>query len=406
MAKEHAQAVETPAWLLETQNKSWEPEILISGISLTFVFLLAEPLYNFCAMLIQQYGVYHAVAQKLYALAAIYLTGLKTVLILHLALRGMWTGFVGLSYVFPHGINMDRMPKDKRHIDYPKPVAYVKKLETICSLLFSFIYSSVVLSAGTLIIFVPIILLFVAGLDPYYIRIATLGLVGLMFLLAVVYSVFMFFRSARSRLVRKVDRLNYAGVMNIYATNLGTKKTLLVFALFFLLMFGLSRRTISSFDFDNRKSAPGAKQHGLLRLRPEHYLDQRNPNLRVSKAAINSFQAAGSLRLFISLYKQDTYTVKAIAADPARLDGLKKKPWARATGVPYLYRIRINDVPVADLSWVIMETPGGQQGMVTDIPLTKCAAGLHLLHIDKLLWSVKKQEINLISDWDVIPFGT
>lgn len=29
----------TPDWLIEIQTRSWEPEIIISGIMLTFVFL-------------------------------------------------------------------------------------------------------------------------------------------------------------------------------------------------------------------------------------------------------------------------------------------------------------------------------------------------------------------------------
>jgi len=32
----------TPDWLLDIQNKSWEPEILISGITLTFLFILSN----------------------------------------------------------------------------------------------------------------------------------------------------------------------------------------------------------------------------------------------------------------------------------------------------------------------------------------------------------------------------
>lgn len=32
----------TPDWMLEIQNKSWEPEILISGITLTSLFILSN----------------------------------------------------------------------------------------------------------------------------------------------------------------------------------------------------------------------------------------------------------------------------------------------------------------------------------------------------------------------------
>ena len=37
----------TPDWLIETQNKSWEPEILISGITLTFLFIISSHIYRY-----------------------------------------------------------------------------------------------------------------------------------------------------------------------------------------------------------------------------------------------------------------------------------------------------------------------------------------------------------------------
>jgi len=72
---------ETPDWLLEIQNKSWEPEILISGITLTFLFILSNYIYNFFGMLIQEYSVRLVVGRNLYIVSIIILAGLKAGLI-------------------------------------------------------------------------------------------------------------------------------------------------------------------------------------------------------------------------------------------------------------------------------------------------------------------------------------
>ncbi|MCK5075932.1 MAG: hypothetical protein KAR38_06125, partial [Calditrichia bacterium] len=131
----------TPDWLKEIQNKSWEPEILISGITLTFVFILSTKIYNFCGMLIQDLGVDSNVAGSLYIISIFLSTGLKIILITHLMFRGLWAGMVGLSYVFPKGINKQNLPKSKKNIIYDDPDTFVIKLEKICSMLFSFVFA-------------------------------------------------------------------------------------------------------------------------------------------------------------------------------------------------------------------------------------------------------------------------
>ena len=85
----------TPDWLIETQNKSWEPEIIISGITLTFVFLLPTHLYNMFAALIQDHGAWDILGRMQYNICLMLLMGLKIILIVHLVLRGFWTGYVG-----------------------------------------------------------------------------------------------------------------------------------------------------------------------------------------------------------------------------------------------------------------------------------------------------------------------
>ncbi len=89
-----------PGWLVDVQNKSWEPEILISGITLTFVFILSNYIYNFFGMLVQDFGVFDAVAKMLYRISVIAITGLKIILILHFILRGLWTGISGTSLMY------------------------------------------------------------------------------------------------------------------------------------------------------------------------------------------------------------------------------------------------------------------------------------------------------------------
>ncbi len=44
-------------WLENLQRNSWEPEVIISGITLAFLFIFPSKVYEFAAYLFQDLGV-------------------------------------------------------------------------------------------------------------------------------------------------------------------------------------------------------------------------------------------------------------------------------------------------------------------------------------------------------------
>ncbi len=133
--------IPVPKWLEDLQQKSWEPEILLSGIVLYGMFKVPELLDGF-----QSYYKLniHGNSNDIDNLIALFKTGiywLITGLIMHLICRGIWIGMVGLSYTFPKGIQMEK-------IHYKEPFAskvrktpafeqIVIRLEKVSSALFS-----------------------------------------------------------------------------------------------------------------------------------------------------------------------------------------------------------------------------------------------------------------------------
>ena len=120
-------------------------------------------------MLIQDIGVIAGFAKILYIITVMTINGFKIILVIHLVLRGLWAGLVGLSYVFPDGVNKEKIAKSQKDINYDNPDVFVIKIEKICSLLFSFIFSYVPIGASIYIVYIPIILLFIIGLNNKYI---------------------------------------------------------------------------------------------------------------------------------------------------------------------------------------------------------------------------------------------
>jgi hypothetical protein len=89
-----------PKWLRELQLRSWEPEILLSGIVLYGMFqvpdLLDQAYFFFRTNIFDAGDV-----ENLIALLKVATYWLIFGLILHLISRGIWVGMIGLSFTFP-----------------------------------------------------------------------------------------------------------------------------------------------------------------------------------------------------------------------------------------------------------------------------------------------------------------
>lgn len=396
----------TPDWLIDAQNKSWEPEILISGITLTFLFLLSNYIFNFYGMLIQEFNVRYVVGKNLYNISIIILTGLKAGLIIHLILRGIWTGFVGLSYVFPEGVNKKKIHESKQNINYYKPEKYVIKLEQICSIVFSFVFSSIIFVSAAGLVFIPIALLYITGLDIIYIKYIILFLILPLVFAVAIFSFLLDTKFKNSKLKHKLENSIFNNILNTYFTNLGVIKTSLMFGAYFAIIFLVSLSDISKFNFNNEKPMKVSSPNNMIQLHNDHYLNKRDHKLRISKAAIDQFWVTeNTLKLFISFYKEDLYTLKNLKDDPESLSEVYKTSDTTNINLPSIYQIYIDDKPITGLKWYRIETENtNQSGIITKIPLNPLSSGYHELKLDKIYWINKEKEIHIIKNWDIIPF--
>lgn len=396
----------TPQWLLDTQNKSWEPEILISGITLTFIFLLSGRIFNFCGMLIQDYGLYQRIGKSLFSVLILILSGLKIVLIIHLILRGIWTGLIGLSYVFPDGIKREKLKGTDRNIEFRKPVEFVIRIERICSILFSFIFSIISFVLTFIVFYIPIILLFIIGLDPAFIRIFTLVL-GIGIALVVLISLAFFKKLDNSEFKKRYIGSLANSVLMIYSTNFGVLRAWSIAAAFILISLFLSLSEISGFDFENDEQRPGTVSgEKAVKLNNEHYAKARDGDLRISRAMIDRFDVDDDrLELFIAIYKDDRYTLERIEGDSTLIRQYHEKLDGGIEGVQSLYRMTVDGDPVSGTKWYTVDDPyNGQRGLMTRVPIESLENGHHELRLDKFYWSVKKGKLMFIENWDVIPF--
>lgn len=150
-------------WLEEQQQNSWNPEIIISGLSLAFILAFPNSIYSFVVFMIQEWGMDFLAAMLVLAYLLILVNLFKVFLITHLALRFAWASLLGISYAFPKGIEQDKLFEHQRLDNYLSPQQMVLKLERICSMAFG-------IPLNMALIFIPlsIYLALLTGLQIFF----------------------------------------------------------------------------------------------------------------------------------------------------------------------------------------------------------------------------------------------
>lgn len=134
-------------WFEQLEKESWSAELIISGAaiygSLQLPWLLTK-MVNFCLL-----NFSDDILQILY-LFFTYLTFTITILminfILHFILRSIWVGLIGLSSVYPQGVNEESENYSRHYLqqlkaDFGDLRSYAARVDRTCSIMFAFSFS-------------------------------------------------------------------------------------------------------------------------------------------------------------------------------------------------------------------------------------------------------------------------
>ena len=96
-----------PKWLSDLQENSWELELLISGGAIFTLFQVSDVWINWMEVI----GITGSIPARsvFLMLGTLGLEVLKIGFISHLILRAFWLSMVCINYVFPAGINEDKV---------------------------------------------------------------------------------------------------------------------------------------------------------------------------------------------------------------------------------------------------------------------------------------------------------
>ena len=143
----------TPEWLKTIQLNSWEAELLVSALVLYALFQVPDFIEQWHLRNFDRGSQFH----RFFTFMIIAVQLLKFGYIFHIMVRGLWVASVGLSYVFPKGIDKDFLKFkgrfDKELNTKKSLVNNVLRLEELSSLFYgiSFLAFGVLLGVGTLL---------------------------------------------------------------------------------------------------------------------------------------------------------------------------------------------------------------------------------------------------------------
>ena len=227
--------------------------------------------------------------------------------------------------------------------------------------------------------------------------------------MGIIFGFYLIITDKRRKYTKTKQRSNnfiFSNLLTTYATNLGRLKNSIIFILYFLVIFLISFSDIFSFDFINKKGRKISPLNKITSLNNDHYEDLRDQELRIPKAAIKKFQIKDNkLELFIGYYKEDLFTIKKFEENLELMKEFEIEPDSSGVKLTDLLELNIDGENVSGLNWyMINKVQTDQKVFKTDIPVENISKGYHELQINKVYWSIKKGQMELVENWDIIPF--
>ncbi|MEO5596533.1 MAG: hypothetical protein ABIQ97_05250 [Lysobacteraceae bacterium] len=392
---------------------TWESELLISGATVFGLLQLPSVIAAFSDRLhVQLASVWQpaVLMGDLYGSAVIY--GLIITFLLHLATRAYWVALVGLRSVFPGGIRWDRfrsgtISRQALRDHYSDQDANIERADNFSTLVFACGIALVVMAVVGVLLALPALIL----APVLQTRVWPLhdSMTWFLILLAIVLGPIIVFRVADSILGTRLRpdgrpaqlfksmyrRIAVVGPQRVIApllfpltTNIARKHGLLVIlAIFYLLMGGVSLLHIYQGDPTAIARLPIARQITQLRQDPNYYAD-----IAADGKAIPHIQSDvisdPYLRLWVPLdpHRQHAFDHACSRARPTAAEADFGKRFvqeaALAACLGNLFSVQLDGALLPGLRWHFMRDDAiGIDGLRAYISMSPLSSGEHELSI-------------------------
>jgi hypothetical protein len=399
-----------PNWLTELQQKSWEPEVLLSGIVLYGMFKTPGLLDDFLYFYKINFSGNSTDIDTFVGMMKVAVFWLTGGLIAHLISRGIWVGMVGLSFAFPKGIATEELKMTDRYKSYlskiPSTEKIILNLESFSSSLFSISFMMFMMMLGAyfyllITIIFPVLtlmyffddvfenMLFGGILVGYLVTVLIIGFIGFVdfvtlgflkrikWLSKIYWPIYQFVGALT--LARFYRPIYYILVSNIKRWKIGVMLVVFV-VVSFQWVDGITDSAYPGASLSRISMWSESQNTGSY----TGYYDDQVDDIKSIVASIQSDIIRGNtVRLFMVLRADKEDSIKAYC----NLDSLYQveglgRPQARLQCISNFYSISIDDSVFTDLPLKFhYKSKTRQRGMLTYIDVSYLEAGLHHLSI-------------------------
>jgi hypothetical protein len=405
------------------QQESWQLELLISGFAIFGLFSALDPLERMG----QEASASESYTKAFFIVAAIACIVLIVNLIIHVVLRGLWIGAIGLRYVSGE-IDYDALNYKKRFTNHLKKKVgsfdkYIGSLENYCSILFAvtFLYLFYIISFFIifLVIFIAGSFFIESGLFPEIFGMFLLGIFAIFFLFL---SLFVFIDFITQGYLKKVEWTSFLYfplykifsvitlsflyrplVYNFLDNKFGRRLLFVLFPVYLFAFYVSTLHHVRS-NFVNNQS-----YSSIYYSNDNNYLNSLTKNQNISEAAIQSkIIEKPFLKVFIPFRKKMEdiiinqnldlksendkrgYGSTLFSSDKSNTskDSLQSKYLA---AFKKTYLLKIDSLQIQS-DFIITEI-NNQLGFETVFPIHTIKEGKHTLHISRFIASKKTKKL-------------
>ena len=387
-------------WLEEQQLNSWNPEIIISGLSLAFIFSFPYGMYTFVVFMIQEWGMSFLAGLLLLFYSLILLNVFKIFLIIHLSLRFAWASLLGISYAFPAGVAEDKLFDYQKVGTFFSPQEMVLRLERICSMAFG-------IPLNLALIFIPItiilsILVFVQVFFKVEFFVLYLIFMGLLFAFGI-------YGLMAKKLGIKAKGSNMLGSISaIYSSNLGKwKYNLAILGIFVVAIPLINADSRHIFRFFNQ--ANYSEDYREWNRMEWFFEENRGEDERISRFTLPTYETYQSeLQINIAHYEEDVISIGELGKSYSHV--FDTMNWKIPKEIPDLYKFYLNDTLVSSsCHWEPSIMPVTEQKVFrTCLDISSLKPGNQQLRVEKLVLRMpffnRSAEVVVKENWGYVRF--
>ena len=396
----------TPQWLKTIQLNSWEAELLISALVLYALFQIPDEIQLFSLKNIAR----DSRLQGFFSILKRAVELLKYGYLLHILVRGIWVASVGLSYVFPKGINKEKLSfkgRFKKELESNGSIIKnVLRLEEVSSIIYgiSFILFGCLLGFGILIVSFVLIAEAIDPLVDQSVQLA--GVIVILMLLYILLSFIIFLDFLTNGWLRRSSwsadwfypvavffRVITLSFLVLISNIKGWKAYLVPFAILGIISFTI---------FGQKSMRESSRMRKLEEVQQTVYSSSNYENTRnmgdlLTATIPSDIIQQNAIRLFLKdmryldqIYLRDVGTKIQWESIPSDSSSKYLNKWIRVT---------IDTLEIQNLSWFNSQHPVEYEfGFTSFIDLRSIQTGPHILRMSFDTTRMKPRAIQLVKD--------